>query len=349
MQSAIVIVSYQGKEWLGKCLASCQNYAPDVPVYVVDNASTDASAELAARFAGVTVLRQEVNLGFAGGNNVGLRAAMKNGAEAIMLLNQDAVLTSGCLELLADYLENHNRVAAVQPAIFLPDGKVNSLGNSFHYLGFGEAGGNGLSLEEASRRLPWLKTGSEPPYLSGAAMLVRAAALRQVGLFYEELFMYHEDLELSLRLRTAGWRLAVLPAARVIHNYQPSRSLKQYYYMERNRFLVWNEIFSWRTRLVLLPVFLLSEIALLIMAANNGWIWEKLRAYAYFLRPASWFSLVFQRRRWLKLRRVIDKELLSLASARIEYQAGQIGGLTRFIWNPLSTLAWALLKPLIRW
>lgn len=226
MQCGIVIVSYQGKHWLPACLNSCRSYAPECPVYVIDNASTDGSADLVReQFPEVRLLRQTDNLGFAGGNNVGLRAALQDHLDAVMLLNQDAQLSQNCLSILATHLETHPQVAAVQPAILLPDGRVNSLGNSFHFLGFAEAGGNGLTFTEASAQLPWVVGSLEPPYVSGAAVLLRAEALTQVGFFADELFMYHEDLELSLRLRLAGWHLSVEPAAHVVHHFEFSCSL----------------------------------------------------------------------------------------------------------------------------
>ncbi|KKT27804.1 MAG: Glycosyl transferase family 2 [Parcubacteria group bacterium GW2011_GWF1_43_9] len=349
MQTAIVIVSFNGRKWLGQCLKSCQTCAPDVPIYVVDNASTDGSAEIAATFPEVTLLRQELNRGFAGGNNAGLRAALNDGAEAVMLLNQDAVLSEGCLPALEKYLAEHPQVAGVQPAIMLPDGRVNSLGNSFHFLGFGESGGSGLSLAEAQAKLPWLKHNTEPPYLSGAAVLLRAEALKQAGLFYEELFMYHEDLELSLRLRVAGWQLAVAPQVKVIHFYEPARSRKQYYYMERNRLIVWYEVFSWRTVCLLLPIYLVAEPILLLMSVAQGWLGEKLHSYGYFFRAGSWLHIMVARRRIKRLRCVSDKHLMALAAARISYQTGPTAFITRWFWNPLSSLAWAVFKPLIRW
>lgn len=349
MQTAIVIVSFNGAKWLGQCLKSCQNFAPNVPVYVVDNASTDNSAAIAANYSEVTVLRQELNRGFAGGNNAGIRAALNDGAEAVMLLNQDAELTVGCLPALLDYLLANPQVAGVQPAIMLPDGRVNSLGNSFHYLGFGEAGGNGLSLAEAQKKLSWIKNNTEPPYLSGAAVLLRASALQQAGLFYEELFIYHEDLELSLRLRAAGWQLAVLPAVSVTHYYESSRSLKQYYYMERNRLIVWYEVFSIKTICLLLPIYLLAEPILLLMAIAQGWIGAKIRSYAFFFRPGGWLHIITARRRLQNLRKVPDKHLMSFATASISYQTGPTAFITRWFWNPLSTLAWGIFKPLIRW
>jgi GT2 family glycosyltransferase len=348
MRVAIIVVTYNAQTWLATSLGSCEKHAPDVPVYVVDNASTDGTADtVLSRYPWVRLLKQSINTGFAYGNNLGIDRALADGAEAVLLLNQDAELTEGALGSLTDFLVTHPDVAAVQPIIMLPNGRVNSAGNSFHFLGFGEAGGNGLLLEQLSFKVPWLKTGQEPPYVSGAAVLLRASALKQVGTFHNELFMYHEDLELSLRLRVSGWKLAVRPDARVIHHYEHSRSLRQYYYMERNRLVVWCEVLSLRTLLILLPAFLVSELALLIVAAGKGWLLMKLRAYAYFFRLATWRQIKHRRKDLRVLRRMTDAELMSYASARIEYQPEETGAATRYVLNPLSTCLWRLLKPLV--
>lgn len=349
MQIAIVIVTYNSEKWLEKCLKSCQLYAPSVPVYVVDNASIDNTVAIIRRYYPlVHLLSQHMNLGFAAGNNVGLSAALTAGAEAVLLLNQDAELTEDAVWQLGDYLTKHPSVGAVQPLIILPSGLVNSAGNSFHYLGFGEAGGNGLTIEQAWQKLPWLKQSAEPPYLSGAAMMVRAAAWRQVGPLQDELFMYHEDLEFSLRLRAAGWKLGLEPEARVIHHYESHRSLKQIYYMERNRLLVWSELFRGRTLLVLLPAFLMAEAILLFLSLMNGWFIKKLQSYAYFLRGSAWRCIRARRRQWAALRRLSDRELLNFASSSLENNVSPTGTVFMRLFNILSTLVWGLLKPLIR-
>ena len=349
MRLSIVVVSFNGRDWLETALASCQRYAAQVPVYVVDNASADGSAEVVAdKFPNFKLLRQSENFGFAEGNNVGLRAATAAGAEAILLLNQDAELQAGTLDLLARYLEQHPKVAAVQPAIFLPDGRVNTLGNCWHYLGFGYSGGHGLDIKEASVRLPWLNGRQEVPYVSGAAVLVRAAALQQVGFFDPELFLYHEDLELSLRLRLSGWSLALEPAARAIHHYEFSRSLSKFYYMERNRWLVWLWYWKWPTLIILVSLMLLAELPLLLVSVGNGWFKVKLRAYKYFCRRSTWRSISHHRQRLKALRVVSDRQLLSLASAKVSFQEVD-SWLTRRLFNPLATAVWWLIYPLIRW
>ncbi|MBI5465823.1 MAG: glycosyltransferase family 2 protein [Candidatus Kerfeldbacteria bacterium] len=349
MRVGVVIVAYNGRRWLKSALDSCAKYASGLPVYVVDNASSDGSADLvASQFPQVKLLRQTENLGFTGGNNIGLRAAVAASAEAVLLLNQDAELQEQTIALLVNYLEQHPQVAAVQPAIFLPDGRVNTLGNCWHYLGFGYGGGHGLDIKEASARLPWLNGRQEIPYVSGAAVLVRTAALQQVGFFDSELFLYHEDLELSLRLRLAGWGLALEPAARAIHHYEFSRSLSKFYYMERNRWLVWLWYWKWPTLVILGSLMLLAELPLLLVAGGSGWFKVKFRVYKYFGRASTLRSIINHRQRLKALRVVSDRQLLSLASAKVSFQEVD-SWLTRRIFNPLAAAVWWLIYPLIRW
>lgn len=349
MRLAIVIVSFNGLKWLEKSLGSCVRHAPHVAIYVVDNSSQDGSAEfISHNYSHVKLIRQEKNLGFAAGNNVGIKRALTDGAEAIFLLNQDAEIKTNTLELLSGYLEQHFKVAAVQPAILLPDSRVNSLGNCFHYLGFGYAGGYGLSLAKAKTHLSWIKNGSEPPYVSGAAVLLRAQALNEVGLFDEELFNYHEDLELSFRLRVNGWRLAVEPSAEVIHHYEFSRSIGKFYYMERNRFLVWLSYFSLPTLILLVIPWFLSEFLLLITSIFGGWFGLKLKSYSYMLRVKTWWDISKKRKIIKSLRSLSDREMLSLACSKIDFQ--EVSSVaTRYLFNPLSFLCWKIIYPLIRW
>jgi GT2 family glycosyltransferase len=191
---------------------------------------------------------------------------------------------------------------------------------------------------------------AEPPYLSGAAMLVRSSALQQVGLFDEELFLYHEDLELCLRFRLAGWHLGLCSEARVIHHYDHARSVKQLYFMERNRWLVWISYFKLPTLLLLLVPAFLAELLMLVAASLNGWLGPKLKAYGYFLQPSSWAAIGARSRKLAALRTVPDRELLRHASATIRSRsASGRGGALHGLANTLAVSGWKLLYPLIRW
>lgn len=347
MKLAIVIVTYNAKKWFQLSIGSCLKYAPGVPLYVVDNNSHDNTADLiASEYPNVHLIKSASNTGFAAGNNVGLKQALAAGAEAVLLLNQDAEITAATVENLQTYLEANPKVAAVQPVILLPDGAVNSIGNSFHYLGFAEARGNGLSLGKAWSEIYGQAESAEPPYISGAAVLLRSVALRQVGLFDEDLFMYHEDLELSWRFRVNGWHLGVIKNSLAIHHYEAERSKRQIYFMERNRYLVWLSYFKPATLTCLFLPAAAAELAMLPVALINGWLGAKLRAWNYLLSPSARDYWLQKRRQLKKFKPYSDRTLLQAASGVLAWQ-GDIWYMQ--IFNLASRLAWRLIFPVIRW
>ncbi|MFH1111908.1 MAG: glycosyltransferase family 2 protein [Patescibacteria group bacterium] len=349
MKVAIVVVSYNGLKYLHQVLGSCDKFAKGIPVYIVDNVSVDGSVDyIVKNWPQVKLLAQNVNTGFARGNNIGIKQAITDGAEAVFLLNQDAELTNGCLERLVKFLDHNPNIAALQPRINLPDGKINSLGNCFHYLGFGYAGGNGLTPEEAMRKMSWFRKQTEPAYISGAAMMLRVKALQQLGLLDEYLYMYHEDLELCLRLRCAGWRLEVVSEAQVIHHYKFAASINNYYYMERNRWLIWLSYFKPATIALFILPLILSELAVLFTSLISGWFFVNIRVLKSLFKIDTWKYISNQRKKLAKIKKVSDRHLLSYASGVIYFQEKNYW-YVKYIFNSLSSLVWFIIKPLILW
>lgn len=356
LRGAVVIVAYEGGAHLGRALTSCREHAPDTTVIVVDNASSDGSAEfVAAEFPDALLLRQPNNLGFGGGCNVGIMRAFELGVDWVFLLNQDAAITGGTLAALESFLGEHPRAGAVQPALYRDDGLVNSLGNPLHYLGFSAAGGNGESVAEAERNptLPWLRdprwrtTGVTIPAFTGAAVMLRAAALGEVGLFEEELFLYQEDLELGLRLRRARWTLHLLGSVSATHHYEFSRNVGKWYYLERNRHWVLGAHFSARTLAVLSVPLVAVEALVWAMAIRQRWWRQKWRSYAYWLRPAHRAHLLARRRDIAARSRLTDAELLRLAGGRLAVADVASPLLDRVI-NPAAAALWMVLRRLLR-
>jgi GT2 family glycosyltransferase len=203
MAFAVVIVTYNSAAVLPGCL---DRLPPGTPVVVVDNASDDSSAAIAAAH-GATVLRQDRNLGFGTACNRG--AAAVPGAD-LLFLNPDARPEPGALERLAATLAAFPDAGAVGPLLHGDDGRP------------GLRDGSPLHDRPAGPPLPSPVGPCCWPLLTGAALLVRRAAFDALGGFDEAIFLYHEDDDLSLRLRQAGWSLIVEPGARVFH--EPARS-----------------------------------------------------------------------------------------------------------------------------
>lgn len=272
---AVVVVAHESAAELPPTLSRVREQLRDGDeLVVVDCGSTDDSADVAGEWAD-TVLRR-ANLGFAGGCNEGV-AAVRDQDALLLFLNPDAVPADGCLEALRS--QAPETWGCWQALVALADGaEVNAAEGVVHFLGFGWAGAHGARVDDV-RQDP-----HEVGFASGAALCVRRAAWDAVGGFDARYFMYGEDLDLSLRLRLAGWGVGAVPQARVLHEYAFVKGDYKWFHLERNRW--WTVLGAYPLRLLLLlaPALLAFELALLPAAAAGGWLRPKLRAQAAVLR-----------------------------------------------------------------
>jgi len=342
----VVVLTFDAERHVDACLGSLARLDAnglDAAVLVVDNGSSDRTvAAVRARFPGVELLETGKNLGFAGGADVGLEAALARGADWIYLLNPDTDVDPAFLAEAVAVGEADPGAAAVQSLLLLHPERdlVNTAGNQVHFLGFGHCGGF---------RAPRASVGDGPreiPFASGAAVLLRAAALRQVGLLDPELFLYQEDQDLGLRLRLAGWRARLAPRSLVWHHYAFSRNPQKLYWLERNRYLVLLKNLRLRSLLVLAPLLLLAEVAMLALALAGGWLGPKLRADAALLSPRLWAHLKAERARVAALRRIPDSELARWFTPALDFEGLEGGWLPRLLRAPMA-VAWRLVRPLL--
>jgi len=225
-----VVLNWNGGDDTLDALASLDG----VPTICVDNGSTDGSDErVAERFREVELLRTGANLGFAGGNNVGIRRALGRGADWVLLLNNDAAAEPG----LAEALE---RAAAVRPdAGLLACTILSEDGKSVQFAGASFDARLGYSGRVATQ---WPDRVRDIGRADGAALAVSRTAVERAGLLDESLFMYVEDVEWSLRVRAAGYGIVFVPDARVRHKGSGSSggraSTTNLYYSVRNTIAV---------------------------------------------------------------------------------------------------------------
>jgi GT2 family glycosyltransferase len=191
----------------------------EVEVIVCDNASQDGSADaVAAAFPSVQLVRSADNLGFAGGTN---RAARLARGERLLLLNPDAALRRGALDILVDCLDAHPRAAAVGPALVYPDGRPQPA--AFRFPGLVQVG---LDLFPIARlmdspfngRLHHATRSRPIDHPLGACMLIRRRAWQEVGPLDEGYFMYLEEVDWCRRARARGWQVWYAPRAVAIHH-----------------------------------------------------------------------------------------------------------------------------------
>jgi len=344
---AIIIVNYNGLDYLADCLNSLTSLdypQNDYQIFFIDNASTDDSlAYVKKNFPDLKIITKDKNLGFAQGNNIGMQKAIEQGFDYVFLINQDTITDKDVLQKLVAKAESEENIAAVQPRLMLyPDkDKVNSIGNAIHYLGFGFSSG-GYQLYDQSLQCKQIT------YASGAAVLIKTKVLEKIGLFDPDFFMYHEDLDLGWRMRMAGYKIILVPQTVVYHKYQFSKSIKKYYFMERNRFICVLENYKWGTIVLITPACLIMELGLFFFALKSGFAWEKLKVYAYFLKPSSWLKIFRHRKEKNKYRKVKDKEIVRFFTGKIEFQ--EIDNfILKKLANPLFNLYWLLIKKLIVW
>lgn len=335
---AAVIVAHDSAAHLPAALRGLRaQLAPGDELVVVDSGSGDGSAA-AARAADPQALVLEAgrNVGFAGGCAIGAEASR---APLLLFLNPDAELRPGCLDALRAAADTQPDWGAWQALVLLPEGGlVNSAGGVTHWLGFGWAGG----CDE-----PVASVRSEPhavSFASGAALVVRRSAWSAVGGFDPEYFMYGEDLDLSLRLRLAGWEVGLVPAALVEHDYEFVKGAYKWFHLERNRW--WTVLGAYPGSLLalLLPALLAFEIALLPVAARGGWLSAKLRAQAAVLRGLPW---ALRRRRRVQATRAADAQVFA-AALTASLDSPYLGGAARVpVLRALQSAYWATVTRLL--
>ena len=239
----ISLVNWNGGAEIARCVAQlrAQTY-PHTQVIVVDNGSTDGSIEALRRTdPGLIVLEHGENRGYSGGHNAALRYGMQEGFDYFWLLNYDTTLEPGTLAALVDTAENDRTIGAVSPVIYeaaQPE-RIQFRGSWMRPREFSiptVRDKQQLHADEPGRGSHFL--------LWGTAMLVRREAIQAAGLLDERYFAYYEDFDLTDRIRKAGYRNCVSPAARIWHAGNPDiydRPPYYVYYNVRNHYLFWSE------------------------------------------------------------------------------------------------------------
>jgi GT2 family glycosyltransferase len=280
---SVVIVTHDSRDAVSRSLPALVEQLRDGDaLIVVDNASTDGTpAAVRALAADAFVVETGANLGFAAACNRGAEAAK---GELLCLLNPDAVPQDGWREAIERPLVDGRGWSAWQALVTADDGRsVNTRGGVVHFTGIAWAGGAGEPMGQTE---PGVRGGShssgavaDPGFVSGACLAIPRRAYLDAGGMPEEFFLYHEDVDLSLRLRLAGGEIGVEPDARVDHEYEFAKGAAKWRYLERNRWATVVRTYPAALLAVLAPALLLTELALVPIALAGGWLRQKLAAW----------------------------------------------------------------------
>jgi GT2 family glycosyltransferase len=214
--TAIVLLNWNSGEMTAECIRSVLRMnTSSFEIIVVDNGSKDGSAEyLRRQFPEITVLPQDHNLGFAAGCNVGMKLALERQFEYVLPLNNDTVVDPAFLTELLFAASQRPKAAMISPKIYFWD-----MPDRFWWAGGSFSLWAGIAKHIGRKKVDkgQFDSDNELDWATGCALLIRTAALRETGLFDENFFGNGEDLDLSLRMRNAGYEIWFAPKAKLWH------------------------------------------------------------------------------------------------------------------------------------
>ncbi len=211
----VIILNWNGWQDTLRCLHSLQNVTTPYQLILVDNGSTDDSiSELRAAFPHLPIIGTGTNLGFAGGNNVGITHALAKGAEYILLLNNDTVVAPTFLQPLLDVMESNKKIAATNPKIYFLDetNRIWAAGGQMQ-LWRGKVGNRGRGqTDQGQFDLP-----EAISFGTGCCLLMRSQAIEQIGLLNDAYFAYYEDADWAMRAQRQGYQILYVPDSKIWH------------------------------------------------------------------------------------------------------------------------------------
>ncbi|MGE6203805.1 glycosyltransferase family 2 protein [Guptibacillus hwajinpoensis] len=244
---AIILLNWKSYEDTSECLMSLEklDYDP-FHVYIVDNLSGDGSYEKLIQTyendgfsTNITFIQSGGNLGFAGGNNKGIKQAYEDGYEYIWLLNNDTTVDELALRPLIDVIENDKQIGIVGSKIYFADtgllwfagGEVNCYWGSTHHIGYKEKDHGQYDEVKPVK------------YIVGCSLLFRRELIDSIGYLEEDYFLYYEDTDWNIRAARNGWKVIYVPQSIVYHKVSSASSSKEVapffaYYNIRNAYLM---------------------------------------------------------------------------------------------------------------
>lgn len=338
-QVSAIIVNWNGKDVLSGCLQSLlgQDYE-NLEILVVDNGSEDGSQDWVKKeFSSVKLVENQKNLGFGSAVNRGFEQAK---GDYFIFLNNDLALQSDCIRQLVALLDSDPTIGAAIPKILYyseddsssETAKINSYGVLVNYTGIACPN---LIDQPDQPDLPLTESAC------GGIFMFSREVYEKVGGFDEDLFLYHEDHDLSWRIRMMGWKLMVTPDSICSHHYNFNKGVLKFYRSEKNRLHILLKNFECKTLWLISPAVLLVEISQTVHSIFNGWFRLKLKSYLEI--AAQSIQISRKRRKIQSSRKVPDSEIIRLHQGAIKV-TGMNNPLMDYLLNPILKIYWACIR-----
>ena len=298
MNLSIIIVNWNTRDLLAKCLASIFAYPPSsqFEVWVVDNASSDGSTNIVSQdFPQVRLIRNSSNLGFARANNQAIRQAT---GRYVLLLNPDTKVMPGALPVLVAFMDESPTSGAAGPRLLSPDGKLQISSHPsptllrefwrlFHL--------DNLRPYSVYAMHAWDLVHPRPvEVLQGACLILRREALDQIGLLDEDYFIYSEEVDLCYRLKKAGWQTYWVPESEVIHFEGQSTRLvarEMFLQLYKSKLLYFRKHHGSMTALTYKAILFSAGIARLLVSPF-AWLEHSQRRQKHLILAGNYFRML---------------------------------------------------------
>lgn len=331
-----IIVNWNDKDVIVECIQSLLDQDRNqIDIIVSDNGSEDGSTELIRkRFPSITIIENGENLGFGSALNRGLAVAK---GDYLLFLNSDLKLNPMCVGELAKLLESDSNTGGAIPKILYINQKntINSLGVLINYTGI--AYPNLLGQKDPGWKKPFESA-------CGGIFMLRKEVYDTVGGFDEDLFLYHEDHDLSWRIRLAGWSLKVAPQAIMYHHYKFNKGVLKYYSSEKNRLYLLLKNMEIKTLALISPALIIVEFSQWFHATIHKWFLLKMKSYIEILILLP--RILAKRKKQKHLRKVSDKEITRIYQGSLAV-SGIKNPLLNYLLSPALNIYWKMVRHLI--
>jgi len=364
MNNKVAVILVNFKTYANRFLEECrdslrrQTYPADlIHIFIVDNATSKESNDYIRMIYPEAVIIPRNDGNYAAANNAGIMKGMEYGCEYFIIANMDTVFDSNWMRELIGAIKSDDNIGIAQSKILLypinqdewKSPKINSVGNVIHYLGFGLMSGyrkhdDHFSIEHLGKEIYPEIHG----YASGCSFITKKEVLAKIGGYNEEYYMYHDDVEISWKVKLAGYKIVLAPNSILYHKFEPSRSAAMRYYLERNRYIAVFSFYKWPTLILISPALIFMDVGMFFYSFVHGWFKIKLDVYKYFLKFESWRKIAGFRKVHAALRVVSDKKIVYFFYGKILFQEND-ASILKYCVNPIFSIYWAVAKNLIVW